>query len=360
MRKRTRRRRRKTITVNKFAFLCLILSIIIVCAEYAAPREQKNENAKINEQTTASQETVTAKAENEKNEYKTGSVASILFSEYSDIEKAESRAKELLENASNDGKIYSEDYSSKNATSSAGVIYLRNTTKNHSVNIEEYLNKKINADIKKNKPVVLVYHTHSSESYQTIENGFYSNSLVADPETFGVVRVGDALCNALEECGYKTLHDKNVYDTSYSGAFDRSRAKISEILRANPSIQIVIDLHRDSISRKDGSKVKTVTEIDGKKVAQIQITAGCEDGAVTDFPNWEKNLTFAVHLQNKIAQSYPHAARPLLFCARKYNMDLVSCALNIDIGTQANTVREAVRAAEILGKSLAETIKECE
>ena len=359
-RRRTRRHGRKTLNLNKFAFLCLILSIIIVCGVFSVPRKVFG-NAKekgVNKIYTTEIETVKSEAEKNKNEIQ--SVSNIMSNGYSDISKAEEGAKELLANASNDGKILSEDYSSKNATEAFGPVYLRNTTKNNGVNIESYLKKKITASINKNKPVVLIYHTHTSESYQIIENDFYSNTLVASPQTLGIIRVGEALCSTIESYGYKVIHDKTVYDTSYSGAFERSREKISDILRENPSIQIVIDLHRDSITRKDGSNVKTVTEIDGKKVAQIQLITGCEDGAVTDFPNWEKNLTFALHLQKSLSESYPHAVRPLLFCARKYNMDLVPCALNIEIGTQSNTVREAVYSAQILGKSIIEIIKECE
>lgn len=366
MRRRTRRRRsrrravRRTVNINKIAFLCLMLSIITVCGVFSVPQKVLSSAKEKSVDKAHTTETETVKTDAEKNKSEIKNVSNISFSGYSDITKAETRAKELLLNASNDGKIISEDYSSKNATAAIGSLYLRNTTKSITVDIEEYLKKDVFANISKNKPVVLVYHTHSSESYQVLENDFYSDSLAADSGTLGVIRVGDALCSTIESFGYEVIHDRTVYDTSYSGAFDRSRSKIADILRANPSIQIVIDLHRDSISRKDGSKVKTVAEIGGKKVAQIQITAGCEDGAVTKFPNWKKNLTFALHLQKAISDSYPHAARPLLFCARKYNMDLVPCALNIDIGTEANTVREAVYSAEILGKSIVEIIKECE
>lgn len=337
-----------------------MLSIIIVCCVFSVPQKVFSSAKEKSADKVNPTETEAVKTDTEKNKSEIKNVSNVFSGGYSDITKAETRAKELLSNASNDGEIISEDYSSKNATAAVGTLFLRNTTKNATIDIEEYLKKDVFANISKNKPVVLVYHTHSSETYQVLENDFYSNSLAADSATLGIIRVGDALCSTIESYGYEVIHDRTVYDTSYSGAFERSRSKISDILRANPSIQIVIDLHRDSISRKDGSKVKTVAEIDGKKVAQIQITAGCEDGAVTKFPNWKKNLTFALHLQKAIADSYPHAARPLLFCARKYNMDLVPCALNIDIGTEANTVREAVYSAEILGKSIVAIIKECE
>ena len=123
-------------------------------------------------------------------------------------------------------------------------------------------------------------------------------------------------------------------------------------------IQIVLDVHRDSIYQKDGSRIKTVTEINGTKAAQIMVISGCEDGNVTNFPNWQKNLTFAIKLQEKLKNDNPTLVRPLMFSSRKYNMDLTPCALSIEIGTDANTLSEAVYSASLFAKSLSELLKE--
>ena len=90
------------------------------------------------------------------------------------------------------------------------------------------------------------------------------------------------------------------------------------------------------------------------------ITAGCETGNVSDFPNWEKNLTFALHLQNQLANDNPKIVRPLMFSSRKYNMDLLPCALSVDIGTDANTLIEAIYSARYFAESLATLLKENE
>lgn len=336
------------------------MSIIIVFGIFSFPQNIFSNFNKTDEPVSKAIEISVTKIETEKNNTYVPSYSHSFSSKYDDILKAENGAKEILETATNNGTISLDDYSSKNVTASYGRINIKNTTKEHLIDIKEYLNRNIPASIDKNGPVVLIYHTHSSESYQMIENSFYSNSLIADPNSLGVIRVGDALCDTIRSYGYEVIHDTTVYDTSFNGAFDRSREHISEILRANPSIQIVIDLHRDSISRKDGTKVKTTTEIDGKKVAQIQITAGCEESPVVSFPNWEKNLTFAIHLQEELAAYNQKIVRPILFCTRKYNLDLVPCAVNIDIGTDANTIREAVYSAEILGESIVKILKECE
>ena len=277
-----------------------------------------------------------------------------------DIRKLVEKAEKEYENSSNDGKIISLDYSQQNATAKFNEIYIRNTTLNHDINIEEYLNKKVPITITKNKPTVLIYHTHTTEAYELLEREFYTNSRSTRSANSqeNMVRIGEEICKVLEENGYKTIHDKTIYDEKVSGAYDRSRENISKILKDNPSIQVVLDVHRDSIYQKDGSRIKTVAEINGRKTAQIMIISGCEDGNVTDFPNWKKNLTFALRLQEKLAYDNKNLMRPLMFCSRKYNMDLIPCALSIEIGTDANTIAEAVYSAQLFAISLSKFLEE--
>lgn len=289
--------------------------------------------------------------------------SSIVFSVSSDIKKLVDNAEKKYANSSNDGKISADDYSIKNATAEYNGIYLRNTTQSHGeIDIAHYLNKKVQASVDKNKPTVLIYHTHTSETYELLDRDFYTNerSTRSENTAENMVRVGEEICNVLEKNGYKTIHDKTVYDETLNGVYDRARENISKILKENPSIQIVLDIHRDSIYLKDGTRVKTVSQIGGEKVAQIMITTGCEDGNVTDFPNWEKNLTFALNLQQSLVREAPSLMRPLNLAGRKYNMDLMPCALHIEIGTDANTLTEAVNSAGILGEALSKLLKEYE
>ena len=277
-----------------------------------------------------------------------------------DIQKLVEDAQKKYADSSNDGKIISADYSKQNATSEYNGIYIRNTTLNHHINIEEYLNKQVYAFITENKPAILIYHTHTTETYELLDRSFYTNerNIRSDNPKENMVRVGEEICKVLEKNGYKTIHDKTIYDESINGAYERSRANISRIIKDNPSIQIVLDIHRGAIYQKDNSKIKTVTEINGRKAAQIMLISGCEDGNVTDFPNWQKNLTFALNLQEKLKNDNKTLVQPLMFCSRKYNMDLVPCALSIEIGTDANTLSEAVYSAELFADSLSELLEE--
>lgn len=277
-----------------------------------------------------------------------------------DIQKLIDEAESKYKNSSNDGKIQEVDYSTQNATAEYDGIYLRNTTLSHTVNIQDYMNRQVSAAVDPNKPTVFIYHTHTTETYELLDRGYYTNERGSRSKNSAenMIRIGEEICKALEKNGYKTIHDKTVYDEKYSGAYDRSRERAAEILKDNPSIQIVLDVHRDAIYQKNNSKVKPVTEINGVKAAQIMLISGCEDGNVTNFPNWEKNLTFAIQLQSQVSKDNPKLMRPLMLASRKYNMDLMPCALLVEFGTDANTLAEAVYSAQLFGESLSKFLKE--
>ncbi len=277
-----------------------------------------------------------------------------------DVLQLMKKAETEYKNSSNDGKIIEKDYSTLNATSEYNGIYVKNTTSNHKIDISSQLKKTIHPIEDKNKPSVLIFHTHTSETYELLDRGFYTKERGprSNNPKENMIRVGEEICRILEKNGIKTIHDKTVYDGIYNGAYGRSREGISKILRENPSIKVVLDVHRDAMYQKDGTRIKPVTEIDGKKAAQIMILTGCEDGNITDFPNWEENLAFAVQLHNRVISDNPKLLRPLMFCSRRYNMHLTPCSLLIEFGTDANTLAEAVYSAELFAESLAGLLKE--
>ena len=279
-----------------------------------------------------------------------------------DVRQLIEEAEKTYANSSNDGLIEEVDYSTKNATAQFENMYFRNSTLDREINVGEYITKKIEADVVKSQPSVLIYHTYTSDSYELLDRGFYTveRDIRSTNNKENVVRIGDEICKCLESQGYKTIHITDCFDTQYSGAYERSRQVVSEVLKANPSIQIVLDIHRDSIYLKDGVRIKTVTEIEGSKAAQILITTGCESGSVNDFPNWEKNLTFALNLQKQLTNDYSTLARPLTITSKKMNMDLIPCALSVEIGTDANTLAEAIYSSRLFADSLAKVLKECE
>lgn len=231
----------------------------------------------------------------------------------------------------------------------------------YSLNIEELLNQK--ADLKvsdPSQPTVLIYHSHSTECYTLLDAGYYTESTDSKTKdiTRNMVRVGDEICRILEERGIGVIHDREIHDTSYNAAYDSSRKSVVEYLEKYPSIEITIDVHRDSITYKNGTKVKPTAVVNDKKAAKMMIISGCEYGSVKNFPNWEYNLRFACAVTDKLNSLYPDLMRPILFSERKYNMDLTKNSFLLEIGTDANTLDEACYSGRLFANTLVDLILE--
>ena len=127
---------------------------------------------------------------------------------------------------------------------------------------------------------------------------------------------------------------------------------VQKILEENPSIKIVLDIHRDAIERESGERIAPVAEIDGKNAAQVMIISGCDDGTM-GMPNYLKNFRFASLLQQQLESDYQGLTRPILFDYRKYNQDLTTGSILIEVGGHANSVDQAVYSGELIGRSLA-------
>ena len=237
-------------------------------------------------------------------------------------------------------------------------ILIRNTT-DYDLDVESLLSADLPFSLEDNHEVqVLVYHTHTCESYMTEDSGVYYDDWYprsTDGEQ-GVMAVGEKIVETLKEHGIGAVHDTTLHDhPSYEGSYARSWETISEYKEKYPSIKVTIDLHRDAMTSQDGTKYKPTFEHDGKKAAQIMIMAGWGIDGGFDF--WDENLIFAMQLQKKCEDLYPDMTRPLNFGEYTYNMNFNNGSLLIEVGTDANTVDEAVRSGEYLGKTLAALLK---
>lgn len=253
-----------------------------------------------------------------------------------------------------DGDIQSSTYVTKGATHTFGNVRVRNTTETKTLNIEKVLAEPLELKIDKSKPAVLIFHSHTSEGYEMIEREWYAEGYTArsNDENLNVVRVGTEIADYLESMGYTVIHDKTIHDDNYSDSYPNSRKTVAKHLKEHPEIQVVIDIHRDSITLDNGTKIKPVNTINGKKAAQLMIITGAEEGKVKDFPDWEYNLRFALQLQKKCETLYPGLMRPVLFSQRKYNMDMTRFSLLIEMGSEANTLDEACYSARMLASAL--------
>ena len=239
-------------------------------------------------------------------------------------------------------------------------VYLKNNT-DCPINIADFLNGELPFKLDKTDDYqVLIIHTHATETYMKSNSDTYTSdfsSRTRDNE-YNMVKMGEIITEKLNKAGIKTLHDKTQHDyPEYNGSYSRAANTICSYLEKYKSIKIVLDIHRDAVGDNDGNKIKLVTEIEGKKAAQVMIVMGSNTGSVTNFPNWQENLKLAVKLQQTLESEYPTLARPLSLMSKNYNESLTTGSLLVEIGTDGNTVEEAKYSSELVGKSLVKLFK---
>lgn len=207
---------------------------------------------------------------------------------------------------------------------------------------------------------VLIFHTHTTESYLEYDEGYYHSSFYprSEDSTKNMVSVGAEIARSLRAQGIGVIHATEVHDSpEYTGAYDRSWETISKYIEQYPSIKVVLDIHRDSIAGDSGSKVKPTFEVNGRKAAQIMIMAGCDLYGDYGFPDWEYNLRFALKLQKYAEDMYPGMTRPMYFGNFAYNMPISRGSLLIEVGTDVNTTQEAQYTGNLLGNVLAKVLQ---
>ena len=236
-------------------------------------------------------------------------------------------------------------------TDSYNGVSIKNGT-NYSLT-EDILNPN-NIDINKND--VMIFHTHTCESYTPTENYTYeeSGTFRTTDLNFSVSRVGDALSDQLLSYGFNVTHDKTYHDyPAYSGSYGRSQATVENLLVSHPGTDIIIDLHRDAIT--DTSYAPSVI-IGDETVAQLMFVIGTDGGGL-DHPNWQQNLKFAVKVQEKANELYPGLFRPILLRNSRYNQQLGKAACIIEVGATGNTLEQAMGSMKYLSKILDEVLK---
>lgn len=198
-------------------------------------------------------------------------------------------------------------------------------------------------------PQILIYHTHSQEAFADSREGEVADTIVG---------MGEVLAEQLRSYGYNVIHDTGVYDLvngilDRSAAYDYARESVEQILAENPTIEVIVDLHRDGV---DGRKF--VTEIGGKPASMIMffngISRNSQDQALSWLPNeyLQENLAFSLQMQLLAREQYPGFTRNIYLKAERFNLHLRPRSLLIEAGTQLNTVEEEKNAMEPLAHLL--------
>lgn len=218
---------------------------------------------------------------------------------------------------------------------------------------EEYVSLKqlLEPDLSVNKesdgPQILIYHTHAHEDF--------IDSVPGDSSTT-IVGAGDKLAGLLEEkYGFKVLHHTGVYDDERDDAYNKSLPAIEQILEENPTIEVVIDLHRDAVS---GDR-KLVMDLQGRPTARFMFFNGLSYGrksgdiSYLENPYIQDNLAFSFQAQVAANEYYPGIARKVYLKAYRFNMHLMPKSMLIELGAQNNTVEEIMNACDPLAHILA-------
>ncbi len=250
-----------------------------------------------------------------------------------------------------------------------GIEYITNET-GYNPNISallmldseiEVYNPKDLSDTEKKAPIVLIIHTHGTEAYS--EDGsdvfrYYGGDFGRTTDTSkNIVAVGRVMAEVLNEEGISTIHCEIMHDEgAYQTAYTKAAETIKEYLEKYPSIKYVFDIHRDAVIKSDGTVMKPITEINGEKVAQIMSVVG-SDYKGGYFPDWEKHLSVALKLREKLNAEQKSLCRPVYLRGATYNEQYSEGGLLIEIGSIGNTLDEAKRAGVITAKMLAEIIK---
>ena len=218
------------------------------------------------------------------------------------------------------------------------------------LNAEKLLAEDMTIDRTVDGPQILIYHTHSQEGFV--------DSVPGDPSTT-IVGAGEYLAELLRNRGYKVMHVTSVYDLidgelDRSEAYSRAEEEISQILAEHPSIQSVIDLHRDGVA--EGTRL--VTELNGKTMARFMFFNGLsrtrKNGPIEYLynPYIEDNLALTLQLKLTCDQYYPGLARNIYLKSLRYNLHLSPKALLIEAGAQTNTLQEILNTMEPLADVL--------
>ncbi|HKM16826.1 MAG TPA: stage II sporulation protein P, partial [Limnochordia bacterium] len=208
-------------------------------------------------------------------------------------------------------------------------------------------------------PLVLIYHTHSSEMYLgsaakrgNFQNAHYVFSSSSDKKITGIMEVGHHLAEALRSQGIGVLHSTAIHDwPTLSSSYVNSERTAKAILSQHPSIRFVFDVHRDA-NVPDGTVI-----IDGRRVARVLLVVATAQDIPQSHPHWEKNYQFALEFYRTAERMYPGLMRPLQIRRNaRYNQHLHENSIVIEIGSVENTTEEALLAAELVATVITEML----
>ena len=241
---------------------------------------------------------------------------------------------------------------------SYGKYYLINET-NYVPDWDALLMQEVGCETVGDAPLVLILHTHTTESYlpsgTMLVEGDLGELTYSSDRAENMISIGKVLCQFLNSNGISAIHCTvdHTQDGSLRGSYERSAETVRQYLALYPSIRLVIDLHRDAVLTENGEYIKTAS---GADAAQVMPVVGTDSNG-TACPNWEGNLALALQLRRALNASGDGICRPIYLRSSSYNQELAPYSLLIEVGTGGNTKEEAQRTAAMLGDALCQLLK---
>ena len=239
-----------------------------------------------------------------------------------------------------------------------GTVYFKNET-DYAIDMTSLLQKDSPVALGEQGVQVLIMHTHGTEAYTQSPGHAYvaSGEYRTTDSSANMLRVGQEICDILNDRGISAVHSRTLNDyPAYNGSYNRALKDIQAHIQQYPTIQLVIDVHRDAIATGN-TYYKTAAEVDGQQTAQLMFVTGTDAGGLShDY--WQDNLAFQAQLHDRLNSTYPGIMRPMSIRASRFNQHIRKGSMLVEVGACGNTLEEALAAAQIFANTLADALLE--
>ena len=239
-----------------------------------------------------------------------------------------------------------------------GTVYFKNET-DYAIDMTSLLQKDSPVALGEEGVQVLIMHTHGTEAYTQSPDHTYaaSGEYRTTDSSANMLRVGQEICDILNDRGISAVHSRTLNDyPAYNGSYNRALKDIQAHIQQYPTIQLVIDVHRDAIATGN-TYYKTAAEVDGQQTAQLMFVTGTDAGGLTH-DHWQDNLAFQAQLHDRLNSTYPGIMRPMSIRASRFNQHIRKGSMLVEVGACGNTLEEALAAAQIFANTLADALLE--
>ena len=239
-----------------------------------------------------------------------------------------------------------------------GTVYFKNET-DYAIDMTFLRQKDSPVALGEQGVQVLIMHTHGTEAYTQSPGHAYvaSGEYRTTDSSANMLRVGQEICDILNDRGVSAVHSRTLNDyPAYNGSYNRALKDIQAHIQQYPTIQLVIDVHRDAIATGN-TYYKTAAEVDGQQTAQLMFVTGTDAGGLTH-DHWQDNLAFQAQLHDRLNSTYPGIMRPMSIRASRFNQHIRKGSMLVEVGACGNTLEEALAAAQIFANTLADALLE--